>query len=167
MGRWWFVMACIGVLISTFSVANAIQNKLIVLKDFGNTMPLAKLNSPVKSGSINQALNNITSTFKVSTPIMHVGKVQSHAIKKVAGFTQPIFVLGCDKISAKWVSFYQARLKKLHAIGYVVNCGSKQEFLKLKGISNLPLMTIQGDAIKERFHLANYPFLLTREYISQ
>jgi integrating conjugative element protein (TIGR03765 family) len=161
------ILACIAVFFFASIFADQVQTKLVVLKDFGNTMPLKNFNSPVKSGSINQTLNNITSTFKVSTPSMHVGKVQSHAIKNVAGFTQPIFVLGCDKISAKWVSFYQVRLKKLHAIGYVVNCAGKQEFLKLKGISNLPLMTIQGDAIKERFHLANYPFLLTREYISQ
>ena len=157
-------MMALNILLLHVTMAN---NKLTVLHDYGNTTPLVIQVTPIKHSSPQQALSSIGDIYRVSTPKMTVGKIEPHKIQSIKGFSQPVFVVGCDRTSKKWLRFYAHRLKQLHAVGYVVNCSGKLAFLKLKGDLDLPLMTVNGAGIYQRFKFSHYPFLITSDYLSQ
>lgn len=95
-----------------------------------------------------------------------VGRVQSKPLNLPGAL--PMFLIGADDISRKWIHQNRDRLVKMHAIGLVINVNTVDEMNELRQIiPELTLMPSPADTLAERLGIYHYPILLTSEGISQ
>ncbi|WP_318419544.1 integrating conjugative element protein [Photobacterium leiognathi] len=100
----------------------------------------------------------------VSTPQMTPGKVASRAI--TVHVPRPLFIVGDDALSHRWLAAYASQLKKMNAVGMIVNVRTPQG---LQRFSRYPLQTypIQGHDVMNTFSLSHYPVLIHDGKITQ
>lgn len=101
----------------------------------------------------------------VSTPELKVGKVQTQALPKDVVLSQPLFIVGDDPFSHRWLEAKQDYLHRINAQGIVVN-SSKQGWLRLSRYA-LPLYPVQGGDFAKAFGLTHYPVLIEHRTIKQ
>ncbi|MDG2961720.1 integrating conjugative element protein [Exercitatus varius] len=81
---------------------------------------------------------------------------------------QPIFLLGADPISARWLATNVEKLKNTNAMGLVVNVKTLDELNGLRAIApGITLLPSSADDLAERIQLSHYPVLLTATGLSQ
>ncbi len=81
---------------------------------------------------------------------------------------QPIFLVGDDEPSRKWIKTYASKLKQLHAQGFVVNVENENDMESLRQLApNLSFYPMPGDALAEWLHLQHYPVLISNHFIEQ
>jgi integrating conjugative element protein (TIGR03765 family) len=95
-----------------------------------------------------------------------IGKVKSQTIN-IKNLPQPIFIIGSDEKSLNWLDKYHSRLKKIKAIGFIVNLKNSDEYKKISGKYKLPLFPINGDAFADKFNIHHYPVLISQHRIEQ
>lgn len=81
---------------------------------------------------------------------------------------QPFFVIGCDRISYRWLDQRKYQLETLTAIGFVVRCDSRSSYLALARHAHpLRLQAMQANGIAEKLNHSIYPALISRTAIEQ
>ena len=81
---------------------------------------------------------------------------------------QPIFLVGDDEPSRKWIKTYALKLEQLHAQGFVVNIENENDMENLRQLApNLSFYPMPGDALAEWLHLQHYPVLISDHLIEQ
>lgn len=94
------------------------------------------------------------------------GKVQPMSLELVG--MSPIFLVGTDDISRKWLVQHYNALLASHAVGLVVNVTTLEELESLRHLApNIPLLPTPADDFSKRLKLAHYPALITETGISQ
>ncbi len=101
----------------------------------------------------------------VNTPELKVGKVQTQALPKDVVLSQPLFIVGNDAFSRRWLEAKSDYLRRIDAKGIVVN-SSKQGWLHLSRYA-LPLYPVQGGDFAKAFGLTHYPVLIEHRTIKQ
>ncbi|MFM2588252.1 PFL_4695 family integrating conjugative element protein [Vibrio sp. TBV020] len=101
----------------------------------------------------------------VTTAELSPGKVQTHALPKDVVLNQPLFIVGDDALSHRWLKAKSDYLRRINAKGIVVN-SSKQGWLRLSRYS-LPLYPVQGHDFAKAFGLTHYPVLIEHRTIKQ
>lgn len=101
----------------------------------------------------------------VSTPELKPGKVATQALPKEVVLSQPLFIVGDDAFSYRWLEAKQDYLRRINAKGIVVN-SSKQGWLRLSRYA-LPLYPVQGRDFAKAFGLTHYPVLIEHRTIKQ
>jgi integrating conjugative element protein (TIGR03765 family) len=94
------------------------------------------------------------------------GKVKSQTVN-IKNLHQPIFIIGSDEKSLNWLDKYHSQLKKINAIGFIVNLKNPDEYKKISGKYKLPLFPINGDALADKFNIHHYPVLISQHRIEQ
>lgn len=80
----------------------------------------------------------------------------------------PFFLIGDDDISRTWLRDREATLRKLNAVGLVVNVTSLEALVALRQVvPSLSLAPVSGDDLAERLGLRHYPVLITATGIEQ
>ncbi|HAV1239832.1 TPA: integrating conjugative element protein [Salmonella enterica] len=110
------------------------------------------------------ALND--AVFPVVSARLHPGAVTPRSLS-LPGMT-PLFLIGDDTQSLRWLSKHLTGLQSLNATGLVVNVTSRERFEALQqrapGITLLPA---SGDDLAQRLQLDAYPVLITDTGLSQ
>lgn len=102
----------------------------------------------------------------VRSPSLSPGKVESRTIN--APGLVPVFLIGDDPISRRWLAVRGEILRKLNAVGLVVNVETASELAGLrKAASELQLSPASGEDLANRLHLEHYPVLLTPTSMEQ
>ncbi|MDP1574343.1 MAG: integrating conjugative element protein [Coxiellaceae bacterium] len=123
-----------------------------------------------------QLAERISAVKPEETVLLNIYPIRSHLltpekVKKRSinmALPQPIFIVGDDAISKKWLMRYQTRLTTLHAKGFVVNVDSQESMRSLQQtFPGLPLMAMNGDALAKWLQLAHYPVLISDKLIEQ
>ena len=79
---------------------------------------------------------------------------------------QPLFVVGDNTASYKWLKQYKTVLKSMGALGLVVEAENLDALKKIKEASDgLPIMPASGDALKKAFNVKCYPVLISEHRI--
>ena len=79
---------------------------------------------------------------------------------------QPLFVVGDNQASYKWLKQYKTVLKSMGAFGLVIEASNLDSMKKIKKASgDLPLMPANGDALKQAFNVKCYPVLISAHRI--
>ncbi|MEQ9590915.1 MAG: integrating conjugative element protein [Parvibaculaceae bacterium] len=151
---------------------------LLVLFDSGQTVSsapyLKKINDAVaqKEAALAQArarwvtpdLSQIQLSerdlFPIRTTRLHPGAPVEVAVK---GLTQPMFVIGMDARSLRWVAEQFEQLKQRGALGVVVAAEDPEAFARLRSdlLAQGVLLDLGfGDAMAESYGLSSYPALL-------
>lgn len=90
-------------------------------------------------------------------------KVQTNAVG-----ARPLFLIGADSLSRRWLAQHRARLKELDAIGMLVQADTIDELRAVANIAQgLHIMPASGTEIARLYALKHYPVLIYRGRIEQ
>lgn len=165
----------VGLYASAFLFNSAFAD-LNVIADFGGESalrfyePLQPQNSPEEIKAVNP--NALPAEFHESDLLPIVshsltpGKVTPRQFN-LPGM-QPIFLVGVDELSQKWLAQRKSLLIKINAVGLVVNV---DDYAKLQNIRQIvpeiSLQPVSADDLAKRLNLYHYPVLITDKGLSQ
>jgi integrating conjugative element protein (TIGR03765 family) len=146
---------------------------LTVIYDSGNTQPIApyiKINGQKDKrspGPNTPSKKSAVINYPVTTPSMQPGVIESQAMT-ISHFQTPLFILGSDEFSKKWLKSRARELKSLAAIGLLVEVKSQTEFAEIRGLAQgLQIVPVSGQAIAQQLGLNHYPVLISKTGIEQ
>lgn len=160
----------------------AAQAKLPVIAKLGQTQMLPKQAMPFISSTDvidqikrQQMLANVTVPndyhMPTLTPIyssqLTVGKVINHVIH-FAGLSHPLFLVGSDPVSKRWLIRYHDRLVQLNAVGILVQAQHPSDVDAMQALADgLTLLPMSGDAFAKLLSLKHYPVLISSQVVEQ
>ncbi|MCK3850853.1 integrating conjugative element protein [Pseudomonas sp. W2Jun17] len=105
-------------------------------------------------------------SFPVRSDQLTPGQVQGRVIN--APGLQPLFLVGDDESSRKWLSQRRDQLQQLQAVGLVVNVASAERFAEIQQwAGNLQLVPAPSNDLAQRLGIQHYPLLITATTIQQ
>lgn len=91
------------------------------------------------------------------------GKVQTNVVG-----TQPLFMIGADPLSRRWLAQHRMRLKELGAVGMLVQADTPEDLQAVSQVAEgLRIMPASGTEIARLYALKHYPVLIWRGRIEQ
>ncbi|MFB8831378.1 integrating conjugative element protein [Azotobacter sp. CWF10] len=94
------------------------------------------------------------------------GPVESRAVD-IPGL-RPVFLVGDDSLSRSWLRLQRDKLRRLNALGLVVNVASPAGLAELRQLAEgLRLIPVTGDDLAALLGFSHYPVLVTSSYIEQ
>lgn len=109
------------------------------------------------------------SVYPIHSKSLTPGKILNNKKQSLQkNLASPVFIVGDDILSIKWMTYYEKQLEKLNAKGFVVNVDSKYRMSELhKKFSNLTLIPIPGEQVFKWLNLEHYPILISNKLIEQ
>lgn len=101
----------------------------------------------------------------VVTPELTPGKVIPKTVDK-ANLSRPIFIVGDDPLSYRWLKARHKKLKALNAMGIVVNVHGVAGLNRLRQYQ-LPVYPVRGNDFAKAFGLKHYPVLINNGKVTQ
>lgn len=152
------------------SLSCASHAALTVVADTGgeSTVPLFEAITPADDDNISsaQAIPLESALFPVISSRLQPGMVTSRPLS-LPGMT-PLFLIGDDPLSDRWLAQQLPVLKSLNACGLVVNVATAENLEKLREQADgLILLPVSGDDLAARLQLDAYPVLITDTELSQ
>ncbi|EJX0633911.1 integrating conjugative element protein [Salmonella enterica] len=153
------------------SLSCASHAALTVIADLGgeSTTPLFEAIAPEPESTSALSATAIPleeAIFPVVSSRLHPGAVTARPLS-LPGMT-PLFLLGDDPLSSRWLVQQLSVLKSLNATGLVVNVASAENLEKLRREADgLTLLPANGDDLAVRLQLESYPVLITDTELSQ
>ncbi len=99
--------------------------------------------------------------FPVQSPNLRPGD-EKGTQHYVPGLEQPLFLIGDEPASRRWLRRHREKLRTMNALGLIIEVKSRTRFLKLQAIApELQLVPTSADAFAEQFFISSYPALLT------
>lgn len=159
-------LAVCGVLYSSLSLLCAAEP--VVIFDSGRTTRLPyqpqpqHLQTPVTANFAVQI-----DALPVKTLSLSPGKVVSRLIERPY-LDRPVFMVGADPLSMRWLLLHRAQLQQLQAIGVAVNVETKVQLVQLQNAAGgLEIHPLAGDAMAAQLAIQHYPVLITASRIEQ
>ncbi|MDN8600298.1 integrating conjugative element protein [Citrobacter sp. S2-9] len=122
--------------------------------------PDAPAASPAQPVALNDAV------FPVVSSRLHPGAVTPRSLSLPE--MMPLFLIGDDTLSRRWLSQQREHLTSLNATGLVVSVASSARFEALQQQADgLTLLPVSGDDLAQRLQLDAYPVLITDAGLSQ
>lgn len=110
----------------------------------------------------------------VTTPEMSPGVVSARVLdlpgarQQNAIGSRPLFLIGADSLSQRWLAQHRAQLKGLDAIGMLVQAETAEDLRTIARIADgLHIMPASGTEIARVYGLKHYPVLIWRGHIEQ
>ncbi len=141
-----------------------------VIATLGQTQPLSSFLKGIEFGNNTMSVNNKTNILLENPTLKTVGLIPGVVEKQATQnplLSQPIYLVGDDPLSQKWLKEYSEQLKKLHAVGFIVNTDNSSSLAELEQQFAITFIPIEGSAFKERFGLTHYPVLISQQVIEQ
>ncbi len=156
--------------------ARAFAAPLTVIYDSGDTQPLAPFldvfrESPEDKRADAATANSLGAAefrqlLPITSPQLTPGPVAAKKISRP--FTAPMFLIGSDPLSARWLIQHRARLVKLGAVGLIVEVPDEVALQKIIELATgLTLLPASGSDLAKSLSLAHYPVLITQDGIEQ
>ncbi|MCK4609181.1 MAG: integrating conjugative element protein [Gammaproteobacteria bacterium] len=102
-----------------------------------------------------------TDSKELTPGIVKTRKINNPMLK------EPIFIVGDDDLSMKWLDKYASKLKTIKAIGVIVNIKDSNDYHKITNKYGLPLLSVNGDGIAKSLGIRHYPVLIGQHVIEQ
>jgi integrating conjugative element protein (TIGR03765 family) len=81
---------------------------------------------------------------------------------------QPLFVVGYDALSLRWLKIVHATLLQHQAVGLVVNVDTAQQFAAIQAlVPDLEMYPGSGSQLAKEINLQHYPVLISTTRIEQ
>lgn len=124
--------------------------------------------SRLKENFVKRRSTRLTTThFPVISKSLSVGKVEDDeaAQVKYQVAMRPIFIVGYDPVSIKWLEDNKEMLIAKEAIGLVVNIASQSEMNELQLLldSKVLMQPIPGDNFAKELQIRHYPFYMDNQ----
>lgn len=144
---------------------------LIVIEDRGgaSALPYYEDLGPEANGSVElEAFLDMTvaGAFPVRSDQLSPGREPGRPLD--APGLQPIFLVGDDPLSRRWLHERSPQLRQLQAVGLAVNVANAARLQEIRRWANdLPVLPISADDLALRLDLKHYPVLITPTAIQQ
>lgn len=146
----------------------------VVIHDTGRTLPLDDYYAPLAStdAATGQRQAQIPASvadavLPIRTPEMSPGVVGKRAIDKPL-LAQPLFLIGADELSRRWLLKHRSRLVQLNAVGMLVEAQTTQDLERVAAIADgLPIAPATGSDVARLLGLRHYPVLISARWIEQ
>lgn len=157
----------IGLMLFSAVICWAAEQELIVAADLGG-QPTADYFSAIDPPSEpeNEAPLLTLSTpgtlpvFPVRTPELSPGRQAARALD-LPGMP-PVFIIGDDELSRRWLVSRRDQLKQDNATGYVVNVATEAAWQALQALAaGLTLLPVSGSDLAARLRFSHYPVLIS------
>jgi len=103
----------------------------------------------------------------VSSPTLSPGAVQARTLN-ARGLAQPLFLVGSDALSLRWLEQRGALLREHHAVGIAVEVPDAAALSRIReAAQGLSVWPACGDDIGAILGVHHYPLLLTRTGLEQ
>lgn len=154
--------------------------ELAVIYDSGATKPLAPYleafselpathTVEVEPGD-DLGVADLSRLLPIRTPALTPGPVAPRPLSLPNGATlpRPLFLIGADPQSRRWLEMHRERLAEIHAVGMLVNAESKADLEAIAAIARgLPILPASATDIAETLGLNRIPVLISRRGIEQ
>lgn len=157
----------------TLIVASSVKAELQVIADLGGESAI-RFYEPIQP-IVNEAaqLPAIPPTLQeadllpIVSHFMSPGKVSARQFS-LPGML-PIFLVGDDDLSRRWLAHHQDRLIQMQATGLVVQVNDMTGLERLRQVAGeqLTLLPVSADDLAERLQLHHYPVLIDAHGLSQ
>lgn len=140
----------------------------IVIYDSGQTQPMVHPPSNQKLRASPSKNHHVKfPRVPVITPTMSPGKVFPRSIHHPY-LSNPIFIIGYDKISLSWLQEHKEKLRQNHAIGIVVNVQTEKQVNQLQqAAGGIEITPVPGTKVAKQLSLEHYPVLISSTLIEQ
>jgi integrating conjugative element protein (TIGR03765 family) len=145
----------------------------VVIYDSGKTQPLSRYLAAIKTEvprsriRLPQTVTPSLENLPVRTPEMTPGAVIARHIDQ-PHLSRPLFLVGNDDRSKRWLEHYREKLIEAQAVGMVIDVETKQELDELKRIGKgLQLVAAPGTQLAKQLGIAHYPVLISKSRIEQ
>lgn len=178
----------LGLLLSLGMSAKALA-QLTVLYDSGQTLPLAPLLEPLLADDISSseaaeratlnplygygpaALRNL---LPVRSPGLTVGEITGRALhpevlaRLAQGNPRPFFMIGSDAVSLQWLASHRETLKRLGAVGMLVQAETEADVQQVAKVAKGLSITLgSGNDLATALGIDRYPVLITPDGLRQ
>lgn len=170
--RWWK-----RVVIVWLSVPAMAQAELTVIYDSGHTQPIAPFLDVFESADeiSKQSTAPITpqlgaadpkTWLPIHSPGLTPGSVQAKSHDRP--FARPFFLIGSDARSRQWLEDYRNRLKKVGAVGMLVQADTLDDLRMIAELADgLSILPASGSDIAKALGISHYPVLISAQGIEQ
>ncbi|RJX68662.1 integrating conjugative element protein [Vibrio sinensis] len=110
------------------------------------------------------ASNPMSLMLPVLTAELTPGKVTTSSAPTHIGM--PLFIVGDDELSHRWLNARKVYLKSIHAVGIVVNVKSEAGLARMNSYG-LTMYPVPGKDFARAFGLTHYPVLIENQKIKQ
>lgn len=110
------------------------------------------------------AKDPLVQMLPVRTPGMSPGQVARKAITQSVG--QPLFIVGDDARSHRWLRAKRDYLARIHAVGVVVNVNDARGWQRMTQYG-LTVYPVRGDDFAKAFDITHYPVLVEDHTVKQ
>jgi len=154
--------------------------ELAIVYDSGDTAPLAPYlqafsELPAAAPVVAQpgdrvGAANLRRLLPIHTPALTPGPVSPRPLSLPNGATlpRPLFLIGADPQSRRWLEMHRERLAEIHAVGMLVNAESVADLEAIAVIARgLPILPASATDIAEILGLKHIPVLISRRGIEQ
>lgn len=147
---------------------SATTHALIVIYDSGNTAPISdytRRHTLPKRETKQQKPS--FSVLPVHTPSMQPGTVTSRK-QALPHLPVPLFMVGSDPLSQRWLQQRREQLIALKAVGMLVEAETEQDVKTIQALAQgLWFATVSGESIAQSLNLHHYPVLISNAGIEQ
>ncbi len=160
--------------------ASAVSAGLTVVYDSGATRPLAPFleafgemppaapKLPPSAGRLGAA--DLSRLLPIRTPELTLGPVTPRPLILPNGATlpRPLFLIGADVQSRRWLRIQRDRLEEIGAVGMLVDAESAADLKAIAAIARgLPILPASATDIVQALGLEHIPVLISRRGIEQ
>jgi integrating conjugative element protein (TIGR03765 family) len=155
-------------LLAIFSIPMVSFSALTVVEDQGgdSALPYYKNFSPNAADSSLKHLPPLVQSHDESLVLPIVSQRLSPGVVEprpvnAGGLIQPVFIVGDDPLSRRWLVEKREDLKALNALGLIVNVETMKALKEIRALGQgLTILPVSGDKIAERLDLDHYPCLI-------
>ena len=163
-------------LLLTVPASLAAQAQLEVIFDNGRTRPIAPYLEPVEDAppeedpalTPGQPLGaaDVQNLLPVRSPGLSPGPVEPRTLPRP--LSRPVFLVGSDPLSRRWLARHRERLQALRAVGLLVQAETVDDLEAIAELGRgLSIMPAPGTDLARALGLVHYPVLVTSRGIEQ
>lgn len=141
--------------------------KLQLLYDTGNSNLIKYQKDPKIKLERPDPIKFLASQFPVVSKKWKLGEFESKRIH-FKEMKSPIFVIGCDDTSLRWVEHRRKLIENKRVLGFVINCNSFDDYNSLKAaIYPIVVQPINFDSLADYLKHDQYPAYIHQTAIEQ
>ena len=165
-----FTLLCAGLL------SLPAQAQLEVIFDNGRTWPVAPYLEPLDAGlpeeepapvpGLQLGAADVQNLLPVRSPGLGPGPVKTRTQPR--SLSRPIFLVGSDPLSIRWLARHRERLQAMQAVGLLVQAQTVDDLQAIAELARgLSIMPASGSDLARVLGLVHYPVLVTSRGIEQ
>ncbi len=156
--------------LAVLTVVSNAAAELTVIYDSGDAKPLAPLLGPLRAARRDQepereegaslGAAELEAILPILSPGLTPGIVSGRPY--VQPYTRPFFLVGADTRSQRWLQQHRAMLKRLGAVGMLVEAHSIEDVQIMRTLADgLSLLPASGTDIAQALGIEHYPVAVT------